>query len=104
LIFTAEKSLKDAAEKITEELRKEVEEKISALKSILDSGSKDDLEIKTKELSESLQKIGEAMYKKDESGEKPAEETKAEDSTANGQEKTENKKSDEEPVEGEVVN
>lgn len=104
LIFTAEKSLKDAAEKITEDLRKEVEEKISALKGILDSGSKEDLEIKTKELSESLQKIGEAMYKKNESEEKPAEEAKAEDSTADGEAKTEEKASSEEPVEGEVVN
>lgn len=104
LIFTAEKSLKDAAEKITEDLRKEVEEKISALKGILDNGSKEDLETKTKELSESLQKIGEAMYKKNDPEEKPAEEAKAEDSTANGEAKTENKKSDDEPVEGEVVN
>ncbi len=104
LIFAAEKSLKDAAEKITEDLRKEVEEKISALKGILDSGSKEDLETKTKELSESLQKIGEAMYKKNESEEKPAEEAKAEDSTANGEAKTDDKASSEEPVEGEVVN
>ena len=103
LIFTAEKSLKDAAEKIAEDLRKEVEEKISALKGILDSGSKEDLETKTKELSESLQKIGEAMYKKNESEEKPAEE-KPEDSTANGEAKTDGKTSSEEPVEGEVVN
>ena len=103
LIFTAEKSLKDAAEKITEDLRKEVEEKISALKGILDSGSKEDLETKTKELSESLQKIGEAMYKKNESEEKPAEEAKAEDSTTNGETKTGEDKKDE-PVEGEVVN
>ncbi len=104
LIFTAEKSLKDAAEKITEDLRKEVEEKIASLKGILDSGSKEDLETKTKELSESLQKIGEAMYKKNESEEKPAEEAKAEDSTTNGEAKTEDKASSDEPVEGEVVN
>ncbi len=104
LIFTAEKSLSDAKEKIAEDVRKEVEDKISALKSILDSGSKEDLETKTKELSESLQKIGEAMYKKNESEEKPAEEAKPEDSTGNGQAKKDGKKSDEEPVEGEVVN
>jgi len=111
LIFTAEKSLGDAKEKITEDLRKEVEEKISALKGILDSGSKEDLEIKTKELSESLQKIGEAMYKDQQSAtsseqsEKAADgEEAASDSKANGQAKTDGKKSDEEPVEGEVVN
>lgn len=110
LIFTAEKSLSDAKEKITEDLRKEVEEKISALKSILDSGSKEELETKTKELSESLQKIGEAMYKdkqsatSDQQSEQAADgqEVKAEDVAADGETKTEDKK--DEPVEGEVVN
>jgi len=105
LIFTAEKSLSDAKEKIADDLRKEVEEKISALKGILDSGSKEDLEIKTKELSESLQKIGEAMYKKEDAGQpqdQTQEEAKSEDAGANGEAKTEDKK--DEPVEGEVVN
>src|ERR1035437_8198815 len=62
LIFTAEKSLTDAGDKVAEDVKKEVEEKISALKGVLDSGSKEDLETKTKELSESLQKIGSNMY------------------------------------------
>lgn len=101
LIFTAEKSLKDAGDKVAEDVKKDVEEKVSALKGILDSGSKEDLEIKTKELSESLQKIGEAMYKKPEEGQ-PQEEAKAEEATADGEAKAEDKK--DEPVEGEVVN
>ncbi|MCL6096758.1 MAG: molecular chaperone DnaK [Patescibacteria group bacterium] len=104
LIFTAEKSLKDAGDKVSEDVKKDVEEKIAALKGILDSGSKEDLETKTKELSDALQKVGEAMYKKEEPEAKPAEETGAQDSKANGEAKTGDKKSDEEPVEGEVVN
>ncbi|MDO8639399.1 MAG: molecular chaperone DnaK, partial [bacterium] len=56
LIFTAEKSLKDAGDKATDDLKKEVEDKISALKEILESGTKEDLEAKTKDLSDSLQK------------------------------------------------
>ena len=102
LIFTAEKSLKDAGDKVAEDVKKDIEEKVSALKGILDSGSKEDLETKTKELSDALQKVGEAMYKKNESEEKPAE-ANAEDSATNGEAKTEDKKTDE-PVEGEVVN
>lgn len=62
LIFTAEKTLKDAGEKVSPELKKEVEDKISALKSILDSGTKEELEVKNKDLSDSLQKVGQAMY------------------------------------------
>jgi molecular chaperone DnaK len=99
LIFTAEKSLKDAGDKVAEDVKKEVEEKISALKGVLDSGSKEDLETKTKELSESLQKIGQAMYQKDQAQGQP----QGSESTADGQAKTEEPKP-EEPVEGEVVN
>jgi len=97
LIFTAEKSLKDAGDKVAEDVKKEVEEKITALKGVLDSGSKEDLEIKTKELSESLQKIGQNMYQQP--GAQPQEGA----STADGQAKPEDAKTDE-PVEGEVVN
>jgi len=99
LIFTAEKSLKDMGDKIKEDVKKEVEEKISALKGILDSGSKEDLETKTKELSESLQKVGQSMYEQKQAQGQPQEQT----SEANGEAKTEDKKT-EEPVEGEVVN
>lgn len=62
LIFTAEKTLKDATDKVPEDVKKEVETKKQALKDILESGSKEDLEAKSKDLMESLQKIGSAMY------------------------------------------
>jgi molecular chaperone DnaK len=102
LIFTAEKSLKDAEDKVAEDVKKEVEEKITALKGVLDSGSKEDLETKTKELSESLQKVGQSMYQNQQP---PAggESAGDPDSQADGQSKTEETKT-EEPVEGEVVN
>ncbi|MGA2967997.1 MAG: molecular chaperone DnaK [Candidatus Levyibacteriota bacterium] len=102
LIFTAEKSLKDAGDKVAEDIKKEVEEKVAALKGILDSGSKEDLEVKTKELSESLQKIGQNMYGSTGSpqGQQP---TEGQSSEADGQAKSDEAKTDE-PVEGEVVN
>ncbi|MBI2031495.1 MAG: molecular chaperone DnaK [Candidatus Levybacteria bacterium] len=101
LIFTAEKTLREAGDKADESLKKEVEEKISNLKSILDSGTKEDLEEKTKELSDSLQKIGQAMYqsKSPSDGEKKT----GEEAKTDGETKTEEPKT-EEPVEGEVVN
>ena len=102
LIFTAEKSLKDAGDKVSEEVRKDVEAKIEALKGVLD-GSKEDIEAKTKELSDALTKVGEAMYQKQGQPQtEPREEAQAtgdsEADSANGPKK------DEEPVEGEVVN
>jgi len=62
MIYTAEKSLKDAGDKVKPEVKSDVEAKSKALKDILETGSKEDIEAKTKELSEVLSKVGEAMY------------------------------------------
>lgn len=62
MIFTAEKTLKDAGDKADPALKKEVEDKVKALKDILENGSKEDLEAKSKDLMESMQKLGSAMY------------------------------------------
>ena len=99
MIYVAEKSLKDAGDKVEESLKKEVEEKISALKSILESGSKEDLETKTKDLSDTLQKIGQAMYQKTEA---PKPEEKNEEAK-NGEKKDQKTAKKEEAEEGEVV-
>lgn len=61
LIYTSEKALKDAGDKVPEDVKKEIEEKAKSLKDILNNGSKEDIESKTKELSDSLQKIGQYM-------------------------------------------
>lgn len=108
LIFTAEKSLKDAEGKVSEDVKKEVEEKVTALKGILDTGSKEELETKTKELSDALTKVGEAMYSS--SAKASEDKQNSEEPTAgDGEAKTEDesssaKASKDEPVEGEVVN
>jgi molecular chaperone DnaK len=105
LIFTTEKTLREAGDKVNEDLKKEVEGKLDDLKKILETGSKEEIETKTKDLSDSLQKIGQAMYSQ--SQQTPpnqeqaggTEEQKTEsDSKADGQAKND------EPIEGEVVN
>ncbi len=117
LIFTSEKALRENKDKISEDLHKEVEEKVKALRDILDSGSKEELETKTQELSDSVQKIGEAMNASQgaEGSEQKAEESKegAQEgeevpSASSGQEnvdgdKKDDKKDKDKPVEGEVV-
>lgn len=77
LIYTAEKALKDAGDKVGEEVKKEVEEKITALKGILETGTKEEIETKINELSDSLQKVGSAMYQQGEKTETEKEEPKA---------------------------
>jgi len=67
LIYTAEKAVKDAGEKVPAEVKTEVEEKTKELKELVgkEDSSKEEIEAKADELSTSLQKIGEAAYAKD---------------------------------------
>jgi molecular chaperone DnaK len=99
LIFTSEKSLKDAGDKVDADLKKEVEEKIADLKKILDTGTKEELETKSKDLSDSLQKVGQAMSQNPQAS---AEEPKV-DTESEKKEKESKADDKEKPVEGEVV-
>jgi molecular chaperone DnaK len=73
MIYLAEKSLREAGSasdgsdkdgKISEDIKKDVQEKIDALKAVKDGNDVEAIKSKSQELSSSLQKIGEAMYKK----------------------------------------
>ncbi|MFA5008997.1 MAG: molecular chaperone DnaK [Candidatus Paceibacterota bacterium] len=68
LIYASEKAIKDAEGKITEDLKKEIEEKISNLKKVKDSDNINDIKAKSEELSGIIQKIGEQVYKQPETG------------------------------------
>lgn len=62
LIVQAEKAIKDAGDKAPKDVVEKVQDKIKALKDILETGTKEDLEAKTKDLSETLSSVGQAMY------------------------------------------
>jgi molecular chaperone DnaK len=101
LIATAEKALKDAGDKVDAKVKEQVEEKVKKVKEVTakEDSSKDDIESATKDLSDTLSQVGQAMYGKQ--GEQPKEESKAEDGEAK-EDKKEDKK-DEKVEEGEVV-
>lgn len=99
MIYVAEKSLKDAGDKVTKDLKEEVDKKIKDLKDSLSKGSKEEIEDKTKDLSDSLQKIGQAMY--GQPGQQKAGEAKSEESASAKASADKGKKDVEE---GEVVN
>ena len=63
LIFTTEKAIKDAGDKITADEKKPVEEKIEALKKVKDSDDIEAIKKASEELSQAAQKIGEKLYK-----------------------------------------
>lgn len=81
LIYTAEKSLKDAGDKVPDDAKSEIEEKLSSLKGFLETGETETIENGIAELSDALQKIGEVLYKKEntDSGEKDSDDEKEED-------------------------
>jgi molecular chaperone DnaK len=100
VVYTAEKSLKDAEGKIGDDLKKEVEEKIQAVKDAKE-GPVDELKTKADALGESMQKIGAEMYKQqaaDANNAQPGAENASEEPKA--EEATDAK---DEAVEGEVV-
>jgi molecular chaperone DnaK len=102
MVATAEKALKDAGEKVPKDVKEKVEEKIKKVKEVTgkEDSSKEDIESATKDLSDTLSQIGQAMYGAQgqsagqPQGEQSKEEEKKEDS---------DKKKDEKVEEGEVV-
>jgi molecular chaperone DnaK len=109
LTYQAERSLKDAGDKVPADVKKEVEDKVKAIRDVLQTASTEELKQKTEDLSQTLQKIGQAMYK--EPGQGPqagsTNEPSAEDQTEspnNGNDGNGNGSNGQDgPVEGEVV-
>lgn len=96
LVFQSEKTLKEAGEKVGEEIKKPVQEKVDALKKLLEDKEATQEAVKkaTDELSEVIQKLGASMYQAN------ADQTATPDasSTAN-----ESKTANDNVTEGEIV-
>jgi len=63
LVYTVEKTLKESGDKVSAEVKKEVEEKTEALKKVKDTNNTEEIKQKTQELSEAIQKVGAELYK-----------------------------------------
>ncbi len=63
LIYTTEKTLREMGEKISSEIKKEIEEKLEELKKVRESDNIEDIKQKTADLSQLIQKIGAELYK-----------------------------------------
>jgi len=64
LVYTAERSLKDAGDKVSAELRGSIETKIADVKDALTGDDGEKIERTTSDLSSELQKIGDSLYNK----------------------------------------
>ncbi len=103
LVFTAEKTLKDAGDKIKDEDKKKIEDEIKNVKEILskESSTKEEIEQVANKLSEELQKIGASLYQNQQTSEQTATEENAQDEDKSASTKASEDKSKAE--EGEVV-
>ncbi len=90
MIYQAEKVLSDHKDKIKEEDKKSLEAKIQALKDILETGSKAELEGKTQELMQEMQRVSANI-------------PQGQPSSDQGNEKKDEKKDDGKVEEGQVV-
>ena len=63
MVYTTEKTLKDAGEKVNADMKKTAEEKLAVLKEAQKSDNIDTIKAATKDLSEHMQKIGAELYK-----------------------------------------
>jgi len=63
LIYTTEKTLRETGDKISANSKKEVEEKIEALKKVKEGDNMEDIKDKTQQLSQAIQKAGAEVYK-----------------------------------------
>lgn len=62
LVLSSEKALKDAGDKVKEETRKEVQEKVDATKEALKGDDMEKVKTASGELSDTIQKVGQELY------------------------------------------
>lgn len=68
LIHATEKTLKDFGDKVSVDLKGQVEKDLAALRDVLDSGDAEVINAKAEALTQSSMKLGEAMYKAEQEG------------------------------------
>ena len=65
MAYTADKTLRDNKDKIAEDLNKEVEEKVAAVRSALQGTDIEAMKKASQELSDAMQKVGQAVYQQE---------------------------------------
>lgn len=74
LVYTTEKTMREHGSKLKEKDKKEIEEKIEALKKVKDSDNTEEIKKASEELSQAIQKVGAELYKAQQEAQKKEEE------------------------------
>ncbi|OYT35503.1 MAG: molecular chaperone DnaK [Candidatus Aenigmarchaeota archaeon ex4484_52] len=102
LVNTVEKTIKEAPKDIlTDDKKKEIEDKKQALKKAIESNNIDEIKTKKEDLSSAIQEITIKMYQQ---AQQKAQEAQKQQQTKASEETKKDKKEDEKVVEGEVEN
>ncbi|MEW6610295.1 MAG: molecular chaperone DnaK [Patescibacteria group bacterium] len=91
MVYTTEKTLREAGDKVSADVKKGIEEKVEAVKKVKDGEDADAIKRATDALSQEIQKVGEQLYK-------AAAEAKGK---TEGEAKAEEKKDDQKTVDAE---
>jgi len=107
LVFTAEKTLKDAGDKVKPEDKEKVESEVKNVKEVLakEGATKEEIQQVADKLSEEIQKVGAAMYQtQQKAGDQPPEGEPQKEETAKDKSSSDKTSKDKDKVEeGEVV-
>ncbi|MDP2695970.1 MAG: molecular chaperone DnaK [bacterium] len=102
LVYVAEKSLKDAGDKVSADVKEGITKKIDALKAVKDGQDTEAIKTATSELSSEVQKVGQHLYNKDkDQGQSQSGQSDQPEGSEQKEEKTdEGEKSEEKPANG----
>ena len=79
VIYQVEKTIKDLGDKVSETEKSDINSKIEALKSILDSGDNKDIKAKTDELTQEMYKLSSKLYENNAQQPRASQEAKKDD-------------------------
>ena len=96
LLYTTEKTLKDAGEKVPSDLKAKIEDKAKELKEALQKDDFNEIKTKTEELSQSLQEVGTHLYQQQKSEEEKKPESEKSDEETKKDKEDEDKEDKEE--------
>jgi molecular chaperone DnaK len=100
LIYSSERTIQEAKDKISADIKKDIEEKISGLKKAKEGDDIEEIKKLSEELSQVAQKAGAELYKEQQNQQSQAQEKKEEPKAEEG-EVTEDKKEEEDKKENE---
>ncbi|MBU0647556.1 molecular chaperone DnaK, partial [Patescibacteria group bacterium] len=95
LIYSAKKTLKDFGDKVSEQDKKDIEDKIKELEDLKEALEVDRIKEANEKLSEAVQKVGAAMYKQEQSSKGEDDKKDEEETVVDVKTKTREKKDDE---------